>query len=1753
SFDGFNTDKKSHIRKVVVDTVGETSLFERLERDRHYYLDDAEGWIRFADSITFLDNQQVAVFMRTDDSANAEYAPLQKGRMDTLTRYDSTTQKWVLDTVWTLWTLRPKTQQINAAADDTSRFYLMWRHAYGPGDFSDPASFKLAVKRIDEDKTDEKVEQAGNTFFTEIIGVADNNNKPFVTNTQIFNKQFNDLIIPPFDTSWAGLDVFDNPALGDFRDSLIYRYALDNAGKFHGYTTLYEIEMSGSRKKTTFDDLGWGIMKGTEMVKGNGVKLDRDVDYTINYDMGIVDLISARAKACEKIDIEYQSEALFVPERKMFLGSHGKVDLPFLSAKSYAGASLLFQSTQTNEDIPRLDQEPYNKLLLDINTHIEFEPSWMTGLVNALPLVKTQASSSVTLDVEAAHSRVNPNKSGSAYIDDFEDSKQSDLLSNSSQSWYLASPPMLDTAIDDMSLLLWNHPPAWNWYWFTPRDQDEANRVRRDEIVVLTEEEKKAGMTGSLYEYVLRLHAMPSPPIDEYADRFRKAWAGIMTPISQSFANKELVQYFEFFIKAEGKFEDKGKLLIQMGQMREDVSLNGREPNRQEDSEDTSTIVRSQTDKEGLDLGWDLLPDTAEKYWVPASTPGQWDSLTYGDRRLGADSLDPAKDNWRQYFYNEWDAGMAENYRYTCRRQGDGKTIGSSEDINLDGAVQIAVPERYFQFTVDLADSLSPFIDRTVNYARPGVWRKYRIPLHERIKGYEGICDTVNDPAWSNITTVRLIWTGFDSLQLSREQQLVFYNMELVGNQWIEVADSARVKIRSSVVNTKEDTAYGKIWELKYKDRISRERDEFGYELEQSLRLNFVNLASGDTALVKKTFQYQNLNLSAYERLSLQVFGVDSTDRDMTDMPMLRPLWGGDVRFIFRFGTDSLTYYEYSREILPEWNNPVSIDLKELSNFKDAYMIAHRDSSIEVSDGTLRVHAPAGRQPNFARIQWMALGVARTNASSGIDSLSGEIWVNEMKLTGIRRINGSASRVDVTTKWADLLSLQARMEYESGDFRRMTETRNIPDNSQMSTSMGASIGLEKFLPQEWGLSLPAGVTYNSSLMRPQLKNETDVYLVNEKGEPDGFMDMIRDAATIMTGIERRRNDVTRSEQYQTSSVGRTYYTGYKKTKQDENPVVGFLADRWEADARYSTTIGEVLYGANPAGTGLDAVFAKRDTAETYSGKVRYDLKPHRPPEWLTWTPFKSIKGEWFPSRMKSYEITLLPRTFDIDVADISFGRQRQRDTWRGVSSDLKSYTARHNTRIDHTPLSPLCDMDFSLGVNRDLVDAATEETLEKGKKIFKRNSEWKRYWVLWGEKDRTQHAGMRLSPHLFDWLNTSADYTSDYNAAVVHWLKEPLPYLNTGVKSSLSLEGKLLFDQLFGDLTTAAGKNALAGLFDMMKNGFDRIGLRDVALSYSAGSTLRNDYVSTGLLDREGIAGVKDLLLFQLGVKGRTPLDLLRGEMDDDRFLGMRSRQSYDRPDFYRNDSRIVNRSMRLSSGIALKALDLSFNNISLSRSAAFTIYPDSTRNDTTITFPDLSAGFSTQMLQRIGLIKTNLEGVSVNSSFTWRRSDRLTAAQTGGSSRSDKYDLIPLVSLSGRIKRWPIRFDYRHNVSREINTVLSETGESADTNRNATMHSNELTVNYEIERSSKLSEIKLLMWTIPIKGRTTVGLKLSHSHEREVEADRDDKNFSLVPNLSYIFTDNVTGRIDYTFRQEERGGQTTTTNQLLCVLRISF
>ena len=1697
-------EKGRVVTRVTVDSVPQPYEFERLVPERHYHLRAEEGWIRFVDSITIQPTDHIAIYLRTESgSINKGTAPSGS------------------DSLWNLWTLKP-IQSIDSAGADPERFYLMWKNVYTLPALQDYSGFILKVFRRDEDTQIEEETDKNGKWYTDILGISKGGILK-LDERDIFDKENGLLIIPPYDTSFFGNEPFRNKSLGDFRDTVMYTYSKERRPE--GYKPFYVMRMSGSAKQTTFD-LGWGVMPGTERVTADNQVLKRDRDYIIDYEMGHLELISPLAKAATNVDIEYQREALFVPDKKVFLGMHGELKLPFISEKSFIGASILYQNVSVTDRVPRLEQEPYNKVLYDVNTRIDLEPEWMTSLVNWLPLVKTEAQSSATFDFELAYSRMNPNTDGAAYIDDFEDSKRSSSLYTSHESWYQASPPF-----DSLHL----RPPAWDYYWFTPRSDDKTFRIPRN--MVWKPDSTKIDRSND-YQSVLRLHCTPAPDSAALVPRYKNAWTGIMTPISYSFSDKEKDRYFEFLMRAVkdepgGKKPLKGKLLIQMGTMREDLSLNGGPPNGMEDREDTSYYWTDRIDSK-LDLGLDRLHDRDEFYLIPGEREYiPWDTLWW-------DSLsnpDPSRDNYRDY------ANDTRNYRYVCRTQGNNRM--DSEDINFDGTVQTHITERYYQFTIDLSDTNAAYIDKTAKLNPAGGFRKYRIPLKELLKGYEHIRDSVNGPSWSTITMVRLIWNGFDSTELKTEQQLVFSEMEFVGNQWEAVYDSSGTKIEANAINNQEDLFYWNRSVGKYKQlNWTRDSEREPWDREGALRINFRNLGENEEALVTRNYSYQELDFTAYRTLNLLVFGRDPNGGTADN----KLLYDGKVDFVFRFGSDDSTYYEYRSDIVSGWQE-VKIDLKKLATLKDDYMVRMPDSSIFDSlvlegGGRIRVKAPKGRQPNFSKIVWMGLGVVRENFTAGQDSelSSGELWVNEMKLEGIGVKRGWAMRANAQTKWADLLDVNAGVNYEDGDFRRMTENILRADHSTLTANMSSTISLNKFLPQEWGVSIPVGASIDGSISRPQLKNNTDVYLTDESGRSDNLVDMFGDLVDMMRGKEKDRNAMTDAEHYETQSKNIKLFANYSKNSESDNPLVNLTADRIAADFVYSVSNTEALQGPTEDRSDDYAISTKHDK---YSVKLRYDLSATNPPEWTKWRPFSSSEQKWLPKSFKNYELSLLPERFSFNLADVNYGWTHHTDTKKGVSTPTSTFNLNHGVTLDYSPIAPLIKLAYTLNIQRDLRDRADGELSEKMDYIFKADEDWKDFLITYGEKSRSQHASVRLNPQFLDWLSTSAEYAADYKGDIATRKNSNTNYINGDVRGMLSFNSTLNIDQIFRSGT--GGQNP--AFFDGINKTLDKLGLRRISFTYSASSGLTNYYLSSARVGDSWFEFFK----YQLGITGRGEGNFFTGDMNDNMLGGMRYRSEDhgDTLDFYRDDRRTVERKYSFSSGLSLKIpFEIYFTPISVSWNKRYEVRPDTLFRDTSVTCPEISVSARTPALMKLSFFRDHIQNFDLNSNFSFRKTFK--SSSTMGIDTVFRFDWSPLLSFSGTVKKWPIRLSGRLNYGTEF--TMDTTGERAKEN---ITDGQELDISYEVEQNSRLSEIKLLTWTIPVRGRTTMGINFSRSAKEEKaegEVLADEMNFSITPHLSYIFTDNVTGRAEWTFGKiKTKKEQERTNNRFLITVKINF
>ena len=890
--------------------------------------------------------------------------------------------------------------------------------------------------------------------------------------------------------------------------------------------------------------------------------------------------------------------------------------------------------------VPKINQEPFSKLLLDVNTKMDYEPEWMTKAVNLLPLVSTDAKSSVSIEFEIAHSITNPNTSTGkdAYIDDFESSKEVYPLGLTQTSWYQASPPP-GSATSVTSLYLLHNPPAWIQYWYAPLGSSEPQNRRSLPSCRFYKPKPKRTNTSLPLFFVCQPGAPGSN--NPYAGRYDNPWAGIMAWFPTGVQDRQKDKYLEFWAKNKGG----GRLYFDLGEVSEDISLDGGPPDGKYHFEDK---YNSGVFADSLDVGLDGRADTAEYYLVPNRDKTGWDKLGYymidsvGNRVINKFLPipgDPSKDNFQTYGIIE--NNQKNNYPYVNGTEKNGYL--NTEDIDGDG---FRTDEQYYRRFIDFdsaADNTrrNSFMSRnagnymvndTVANANPGYgWHLYRIPLNDTTMG---ILNRKGSPKWTEIKFLRIWWSNFRKDSLNRQNSIQFARMQFVGNQWLEAGDSThQTKLSVSTLNTVDNPSPTYV----PPPSVTIIRDANGNpEQETSLKLEYNNIIPGDVAFVTRPMPTQALNLSAYDNVSLMVHG--DTARS-------------DFWFFLRFGTDDSTYYECRTRMNKngDWKE-MAVRLRDISDLKLDYgktygdtLAIHTSKTLPNGD-ILSISLPKGLSLSFAAVTWMAMGVSRDSMPGGTP-YGGQIWVDEMKVKGIKPLSGYAGRLALSTHWADFMNLNSEVDYEDGSFQRMTETGTALKNSTMSANLSLDWKLDKFLPAAWGVNIPLGTRNQEQVSRPQIVPTSDIYLTSANGVPDGFGQMYGELANMIFGTHHDFGQNTESSHYQTTSYSQNWWTGFEAKTMSSNPLINLTLNRISlADLTYGLT--ESQTGRGQANGGKTDIL-DLDTLHSYHGTLRYDLSPKLTQKWVKWKPFEGTKVLWLPERLKGWEFNWLPTTLDL--------------------------------------------------------------------------------------------------------------------------------------------------------------------------------------------------------------------------------------------------------------------------------------------------------------------------------------------------------------------------------------------------------------------------------------------------------------------------------------------------------------------------
>lgn len=919
-----------------------------------------------------------------------------------------------------------------------------------------------------------------------------------------------------------------------YADSLSFDVVYDttSTGAARNEKNRYSFVGTSSSSVQSKYQIGFNVVEGSVQVLVDGQAATPNVDYTVDYISGVVTIKnSSYLVPGRNVQIKYEANDLFQLASKTLVGARGDIDL---GKNAAVGFTLMNLNQQSLSDKIRLGEEPLSNTIYGVDTKMNFDVPFLTDALNLLPGIRTTEQSKFSFSGEFAHVLPNPNTrsspipadggKGVAYIDDFEGALQTIPIGVSYTMWKDASPPfyiptldsypdgaIIPTSVDSRILpdsLKMEYKARGVWF----------NIFQSDVLVSDIWGERKSVARGQEQVPVLNFYFNPrergafnySLNLDRILNtESYKTWAGTQTLLGTTSTNlvDQNISFVELWVKVV-KGSPTGKLYLDLGYINEDVIPDGKIDS--EDGLDNENRLRNGILNPSVeDVGIDEMRDSEERNKYKTF-------LDYYKDSHPEYANDPSGDNWKQPPYaisRALNTDVARQFIGCNGTEGSaGSEIGSrypdTEDLNNNNNLDRF--NAYFEYEIPLDTSALEFKKYVSGGGEKG-WYLLRIPLN-------GYSRQIGSPTLTNVEGIRMWVNGTPDEVLFRIAEF-----NLVGNQWEKkYRDDPDFEI--SVVNYEDNPNYG--------EPVPRQRDrtqttEEIYNNEQSLSLVVRNLRDGES---KEAIKYtgRKIDMFNYRTLKMMVHGEDGYDAVKGYKAFsYRGPSNYDAEFYFRFGTDSLNYYEYRAPVRPGWaGNEITIRFADLTSLK-ALLDTNKTASMPVPNGVAGATYGIRGNPTLTDVKYMVLGVENPTGI-GDTVLNGEVWVNEMRLADVDDTPGSAYRFDTQVKLADVATLGFTMNQRDPYFHGIENPFGSRINSRF-WSFSSSINFERFLPESWnGTSLSFTYSHSESYNKPLYMPGSDI-LVEEAAKRVEERRGARDTSSTQTK-DRNANDVRRRSQ-----------------------------------------------------------------------------------------------------------------------------------------------------------------------------------------------------------------------------------------------------------------------------------------------------------------------------------------------------------------------------------------------------------------------------------------------------------------------------------------------------------------------------------------------------------------------------------------------------------------------------------------------
>ncbi|MBN09602.1 MAG: cell surface protein SprA [Flavobacteriaceae bacterium] len=958
-------------------------------------------------------------------------------------------------------------------------------------------------------------------------------------------------------------------------------YSLTKAAAFE-YSEKNKFQLKGRYTSSESDGISVGafnIPRGSVVVNAGGRILSEGIDYTVNYEIGRVNILDPSLKASNvPISISVENNSFFNQQNRRFAGIN--IDHQ-ISENVAVGGTLMNLSERPLTQKANYGTEPVNNTMIGFNTNFSTEMPFINRLINKIPALQSDIPSILSFRGEVA-SLISGNPRNTkldgetnVYIDDFEGA-QTNIDIKGFNSWRLGSVPFKnykgsEKINNDISAGFGRAKLAW--YSIDPVFYTESrpgginnndislNKTRRIFInEIFPEQDLVQGTTTVQSTFDLAYYPDEKGPYNNSSNQefnldLKQNWASITRPLSSTNFEQSNVEFIEFwlldtFSEIESNTGQLGQLVFHLGNISEDILKDGRKQyeNGLPGSNDGNLIhntswgqvpaVQSllyafntiEQDRVLQDVGLDGLNDIEER-----------NIYTNGPLE------DPAGDNYQ--FFVSAEGNILDRYKNYNGTEGNSPiafsntergntTEPDTEDINRDQSMNTI--DSYFEYRVPISSSMTvgnhPFITDVRENVKINLpngkdlttrWIQFKIPIRKEYyqsSSFSDYFEAVNNiQDLRSMRFMRMVLSGFDQPVVFR-----FGTLDLVRGDWRRFNKSLNEKIVDNN-NTRVDISTVNILEnenripINYVLPPSIQREQINNnntiirQNEQSLSFRVFDLQPMDYRGIFKNIE---LDMRQYEKIRMFLHAESIPGEPKLPGEGSSESFDNRIVAFIRLGTDYKDNYyqieiplkptEYNSETsnkfspeavwIPESNSiEVSLNLLaklkakslQYNNFGDAIYFDENLNRIEefkpISQlpGIKKYKFVVKGNPSLGTIRNIMIGVKNPSENLS-ETLSGEVWFNELRISGIESQGGWAATGSMDLNITDLGSFSANGKFSTIGFGNIDQSPNQSNREAISQfDLVSEFNLGKVLPKKWGIILPLNIGLGETNITPE--------------------------------------------------------------------------------------------------------------------------------------------------------------------------------------------------------------------------------------------------------------------------------------------------------------------------------------------------------------------------------------------------------------------------------------------------------------------------------------------------------------------------------------------------------------------------------------------------------------------------------------------------------------------------------------------